>query len=46
MHSSDTGVIYFEDVRVPRSYTVGEEGMGFVYQMLQFQVQCTTVTVD
>ena len=37
MHSSDTGVIYFEDVRVPRSYTIGEEGMGFVYQMLQFQ---------
>ena len=37
MHSSDTGVIYFEDVKVPCSYTIGEEGMGFVYQMLQFQ---------
>jgi len=37
MHSSDTGVIYFEDVKVPCAYTIGEEGMGFVYQMLQFQ---------
>ncbi len=37
MHSSDTGVIYFEDVRVPVSNTIGEEGMGFVYQMMQFQ---------
>ena len=38
MHSSDTGLIFFEDVRVPIKYTVGEEGQGFIYQMLQFQV--------
>ena len=38
MNASDTAVIYFEDARVPCSYTIGEEGMGFVYQMLQFQV--------
>ncbi len=37
MHSSDTAEIYFEDVRVPQSYLVGEEGKGFVYQMMQFQ---------
>ncbi len=37
MHSSDTGLIYFEDVRVPAWHTIGEEGMGFTYQMLQFQ---------
>ena len=37
MHASDTAVIYFEDVRVPLANTIGEEGMGFVYQMLQFQ---------
>ena len=42
MNASDTAVIYFEDVRVPRSYTIGEEGMGFVYQMLQFQVCAVT----
>lgn len=37
MLSSDTAEIYFEDVRVPQSHLIGEEGKGFVYQMLQFQ---------
>jgi len=37
MHSSDTGLIFFEDVHVPSSYIIGEEGLGFTYQMLQFQ---------
>lgn len=37
MQSSDTAEIYFEDVRVPQSHVIGEEGKGFVYQMLQFQ---------
>ena len=37
MHSSDTGLIYFDDVRVPQRYRIGEEGKGFTYQMLQFQ---------
>ena len=37
MHSSDTGHIYFEDVRVPAANIIGEPGMGFTYQMLQFQ---------
>ena len=36
MHSSDTAELFFEDVRVPQSYRIGQEGMGFVYQMLQF----------
>ena len=39
MHSSDTGLIFFEDVRVPAANIIGEEGMGFTYQMLQFQVK-------
>jgi len=39
MHSSDTGLIHFDDVRVPASNIIGDEGMGFVYQMLQFQVK-------
>ena len=39
MNSSDTGLIFFEDVRVPCSNIIGEEGMGFTYQMLQFQVK-------
>ncbi len=37
MHSSDTGLIYFDDVRVPQTNRIGEEGQGFMYQMLQFQ---------
>ena len=35
--SSDTGLIDFDDVRVPQRYRIGEEGMGFTYQMKQFQ---------
>ncbi len=37
MMSSDTGLIHFDEVRVPQRYRVGEEGMGFTYQMQQFQ---------
>ena len=37
MMASDTGLIHFDDVRVPQRYRVGEEGMGFTYQMMQFQ---------
>lgn len=33
---SDTALIYFEDVRVPKSNIIGEAGQGFTYQMLQF----------
>lgn len=35
--SSDTAQIFFESVRVPQRYLIGEEGMGFMYQMMQFQ---------
>ncbi len=37
MNASDTGMIYFDDVRIPQRNAVGQEGMGFTYQMLQFQ---------
>ena len=37
MWSSDTAQIFFDDVRVPQRYRIGEEGEGFVYQMQQFQ---------
>ncbi|MBI1212683.1 MAG: acyl-CoA dehydrogenase [Alphaproteobacteria bacterium] len=37
MHSSDTAQIHFDDVRVPQRFRIGEEGMGFTYQMVQFQ---------
>jgi len=38
MHCSDTAQIFLEDVRVPAKNIIGEEGLGFMYQMLQFQV--------
>ena len=37
MRASDTAQLYFEDVRVPQRYRIGEEGEGFIYQMRQFQ---------
>src|SRR5262247_2966849 len=37
MRSSDTAQIFFEEVRVPQRYRIGEEGQGFRYQMQQFQ---------
>ncbi|MGI9284476.1 MAG: acyl-CoA dehydrogenase family protein [Pseudomonadales bacterium] len=37
MRSSDTAQIFFDNVRVPQRNRIGDEGAGFVYQMLQFQ---------
>jgi len=37
MMSSDTAQLFFDDVRVPQSNRIGEEGKGFIYQMQQFQ---------
>ncbi|MBC8070901.1 MAG: acyl-CoA dehydrogenase family protein, partial [Deltaproteobacteria bacterium] len=37
MHSSDTAQIFFDDVRVPQRYVIGQEGMGFMLQMIQFE---------
>ena len=36
-HSSDTAELFYEDVRVPKRYLIGQEGMGFVYLMQNFQ---------
>ena len=36
-HSSDTGLLVYDSVRVPKSNCVGVEGKGFYYQMEQFQ---------
>jgi len=35
--SSDTGQIFFEDVRIPQRNLIGQEGAGFIYQMQQFE---------
>jgi citronellyl-CoA dehydrogenase len=37
MNSSDTALIHFDDVRVPQRHLIGQEGLGFMYQMIQFQ---------
>jgi citronellyl-CoA dehydrogenase len=37
MHSSDTAILSFDDMRVPKAFRIGEEGMGFQLQMQQFQ---------
>ncbi len=37
MRSSDTAMIFLDEVRVPQRNLIGKEGMGFTYQMIQFQ---------
>jgi citronellyl-CoA dehydrogenase len=35
--ASDTAELFLEDVRIPKRYLLGEEGMGFMYLMQNFQ---------
>ena len=37
LRSSDTAPVYFNNVRVPQRYRIGNEGEGFALQMQQFQ---------
>ncbi|HEY8568820.1 acyl-CoA dehydrogenase family protein [Microbulbifer sp.] len=37
MRASETAPVFFDNVRVPKRYRIGEEGSGFLLQMLQFQ---------
>jgi citronellyl-CoA dehydrogenase len=47
-HSSDTAELHFEDMRIPKRYRLGEENMGFMYLMQNFQseriIACTSAT--
>ncbi len=36
-HASDTAELFLEDVRIPKRYLLGEENMGFMYLMQNFQ---------
>lgn len=38
-HSSDTGELFFDNVKVPVTNLVGREGMGFYYIMESFQLE-------
>ena len=44
-HSSDTAILSFDDVRVPKRFRIGEEGMGFQLQMQQFQKERLVASV-
>ena len=37
MRSSETAQVFFDNVRVPQRNRIGNEGMGFMMQMMQFQ---------
>ena len=47
MWSSDTAQLFFDEVRVPQRYRIGQEGAGFVYQMMQFQEErlCASASI-
>jgi citronellyl-CoA dehydrogenase len=38
-HASDTAELFLEDVRLPARYRLGEENMGFMYLMQNFQTE-------
>jgi len=37
MRSSDTAELFFDDMRIPAENLIGQEGEGFIYQMMTFQ---------
>jgi citronellyl-CoA dehydrogenase len=37
LRSSDTALLFFDDMKVPAENLIGKEGEGFIYQMKQFQ---------
>jgi len=37
MDASDTAQLFFDHVRVPKRNLIGQEGLGFQFQMMQFQ---------
>jgi citronellyl-CoA dehydrogenase len=49
-HSSDTAELHLDEVRVPARYRLGEENMGFMYLMQNFQseriIACTSAVAS
>ena len=46
LRTSDTAPVYFDDVRIPKRYRIGEEGAGFSMQMQQFQEERIFLSVS
>jgi citronellyl-CoA dehydrogenase len=44
--SSDTAELFLDDVRVPKRYLLGEENMGFMYLMQNFQTERLIASVS
>jgi acyl-CoA dehydrogenase len=44
-HSADTSEMFFEDVRVPQSYCLGQEGKGFAYLMSQLPQERLSIAI-
>ncbi|MEJ7734226.1 MAG: acyl-CoA dehydrogenase family protein, partial [Polyangiaceae bacterium] len=44
--SSDTAELFFEDMRIPRRYLLGEENQGFMYLMQNFQTERLIASVS
>ena len=45
LRDSDTAILSFDNVRVPKTNRIGEEGKGFQYQMQQFQRERLAMTL-
>jgi alkylation response protein AidB-like acyl-CoA dehydrogenase len=45
-HSADTSELFYEDVRVPQSCLLGEEGKGFIYLMSQLPQERLSIAVS
>lgn len=45
-HSADTSELFFEDVRVPITNCLGEEGRGFIYLMSQLPQERLSIAVS
>jgi acyl-CoA dehydrogenase len=46
MHSADTSELFFEDVRVPLTNCLGDEGQGFIYLMNQLPQERLSIAVS
>lgn len=46
LRSSDTAILTFEDMQIPKANRIGAEGQGFMLQMQQFQIERLAVVIQ